>query len=42
MKKQGFVNYPAEWWHWSYGDKMWAAYGKHPYAFFGKIEEIQK
>lgn len=19
----GFVNYPYEWWHWSYGDKYW-------------------
>lgn len=21
---QGFVNYPPEWWHWSYGDRYWA------------------
>jgi zinc D-Ala-D-Ala dipeptidase len=20
----GFVNYPAEWWHWSHGDRYWA------------------
>jgi D-alanyl-D-alanine dipeptidase len=19
-----FVNYPLEWWHWSYGDRYWA------------------
>ena len=19
----GFINYPYEWWHWSYGDKYW-------------------
>ena len=24
MKKAGFVNYPPEWWHWSYGDRYWA------------------
>ena len=24
MTKVGFVNYPTEWWHWSYGDKYWA------------------
>lgn len=24
MKKAGFVNYPIEWWHWSYGDRDWA------------------
>ena len=21
LQAQGFVNYPFEWWHWSYGDK---------------------
>lgn len=26
MRKAGFVNYPNEWWHYSYGDRMWAAY----------------
>jgi D-alanyl-D-alanine dipeptidase len=26
MKKAGFINYPLEWWHWSYGDKTWAYY----------------
>jgi D-alanyl-D-alanine dipeptidase len=20
----GFVNYPTEWWHWSYGERYWA------------------
>lgn len=24
MTSAGFVNYPYEWWHWSYGDKYWA------------------
>lgn len=24
MDAAGFVNYPAEWWHWSYGDRYWA------------------
>lgn len=24
MRAQGFVNYPYEWWHWSFGDKYWA------------------
>lgn len=24
MEKVGFVNYPPEWWHWSYGDCYWA------------------
>jgi zinc D-Ala-D-Ala dipeptidase len=24
MSDQGFVVYPLEWWHWSYGDDVWA------------------
>jgi zinc D-Ala-D-Ala dipeptidase len=24
MEKVGFINYPTEWWHWSYGDCYWA------------------
>lgn len=24
LEKVGFVNYPTEWWHWSYGDCYWA------------------
>jgi len=23
MGAEGFVNYPFEWWHWSYGEKYW-------------------
>ncbi len=32
---EGFVNYPAEWWHFSYGDQMWAAYRFKRYAIYG-------
>lgn len=39
MSKQGFVNYPAEWWHWSYGDRYWAYYTKHGFAVYGSVEE---
>jgi D-alanyl-D-alanine dipeptidase len=24
LREQGLVNYPTEWWHWSYGDRYWA------------------
>jgi D-alanyl-D-alanine dipeptidase len=24
MTAAGFVNYPTEWWHWSFGDRYWA------------------
>jgi len=38
MHAAGFVNYPGEWWHYSYGDRAWAAYTKNQYAVYGKIE----
>lgn len=34
MMAAGFVNYPTEWWHWSYGDKYWAFIEKQPYAIY--------
>jgi zinc D-Ala-D-Ala dipeptidase len=33
-----FINYPTEWWHWSYGDRYWACHAKKPFAIFGSIE----
>ncbi|MFV2101792.1 M15 family metallopeptidase [Micromonospora sp. LOL_024] len=24
LPRVGLVNYPTEWWHWSYGDRYWA------------------
>ena len=39
MKKQDFVNFPGEWWHFSYGDRMWAAYkGKRNGGIYGSAE----
>jgi len=35
LEKVGFKNYPAEWWHYSYGDKMWAAYSRKRICFYG-------
>lgn len=37
MGKSGFVNYPYEWWHWSFGDKYWAAVLDEPYAIFEAV-----
>ncbi|WP_033281980.1 M15 family metallopeptidase [Streptomyces sp. NRRL F-525] len=31
----GFVNYPTEWWHWSYGDRYWALLRRAPAARYG-------
>ncbi|TCS35199.1 M15 family metallopeptidase [Reinekea marinisedimentorum] len=37
MRMAGFVNYPFEWWHWSYGDKYWAAVTGASNAIYGAI-----
>ena len=37
LTKVGFVNYPAEWWHFSYGDRLWAAYGNKNKCFYGLV-----
>ncbi|WP_175411170.1 M15 family metallopeptidase [Streptomyces sp. TRM64462] len=34
----GFVNYPTEWWHWSYGDRYWALISGRPAALYGPAE----
>ncbi len=40
MKSQRFVNNPDQWWHFSYGDKAWAAYkGRRKSAFYGAAEK---
>lgn len=31
----GLVNYPTEWWHWSYGDRYWALATGAPRARYG-------
>lgn len=31
----GFVNYPTEYWHWSYGDRYWAYMSGKAYAMYG-------
>ena len=37
MVKYEFVQHPNEWWHFSYGDQLWAWKNKKPNAFYGKI-----
>lgn len=34
----GFINYPTEYWHWSYGDRYWAYQTEHPQAIYGSVE----
>lgn len=35
MEAHGFVNYPTEWWHYSYGDRYWAYHKNQPHAIYG-------
>ena len=37
MIKFEFVQHPNEWWHFSYGDQLWAWRNKKNYALYGKI-----
>lgn len=38
MSRAGLVNYPTEWWHWSYGDRYWALVTGEPHALFGPLD----
>ena len=33
----GLVNYPTEWWHWSYGDRYWALITGAACALYGPV-----
>ncbi|MBS0288859.1 MAG: D-alanyl-D-alanine dipeptidase [Proteobacteria bacterium] len=35
LRAVGFVNYPAQYWHWSYGDQYWAYQTHQDYAVYG-------
>lgn len=37
MEAQGFVNYPREWWHYSFGDRYWAWLRGQPHAMYGPV-----
>ena len=37
MTKFGFTQHPNEWWHFSYGDQLWAWKNKKENAIYGKI-----
>lgn len=38
LEEVGLVNYPTEWWHWSYGDRYWALLEDREEAIYGPIE----
>nr|WP_202886325.1 M15 family metallopeptidase [Kribbella sandramycini] len=35
LSSAGLVNYPTEWWHWSFGDRYWAFSEERPHAIYG-------
>ena len=35
LEPEGIVNYPTEWWHWSYGDRYWAFSTGQATAIYG-------
>ena len=38
MTGAGLVNYPTEWWHWSFGDRYWALVTGAPEARYGLVD----
>jgi len=38
LESAGFVNYPLEYWHWSYGDRYWAYEKNQPYAIYDTVK----
>lgn len=38
METEDFVWYPGEWWHYCWGDRMWAVYSHQTKCFYGPIE----
>lgn len=38
LEAEGVINFPEEWWHFSYGDRLWAEITKHDEAFYAPID----
>lgn len=38
LRGAGLVNYPTEWWHWSFGDRYWAVMSEAPTAIYGPVD----
>ncbi len=38
LGNQGLVNYPTEWWHWSFGDRYWALMTGAAAALYGSVD----
>lgn len=42
MSEEGFANNPTEWWHYSWGDQMWARLTGQPAAHYGACNPTGK
>jgi D-alanyl-D-alanine dipeptidase len=40
LTSAGLVNYPTEWWHWSFGDRYWALMTGRPAAIYGPVRGL--
>jgi D-alanyl-D-alanine dipeptidase len=38
LEEVGFINYTAEYWHWSYGDRYWAVTSGQSYAIYDTVD----
>lgn len=41
MTHHGFINYPTEWWHFSYGDRFWAYHTNAEYALYDSADQLK-
>lgn len=39
LEQVGFINYPSEWWHYSFGDRLWAKLTGSKIAVFGRLND---
>lgn len=39
LTQAGFAQHPKEWWHFCYGDQMWAWLSRSPHAYYGRVPE---
>lgn len=40
LRTAGLVNYPTEWWHWSYGDRYWALMTGASHTRYGPVRSV--
>jgi D-alanyl-D-alanine dipeptidase len=41
LSATGLVNYPTEWWHWSFGDRYWAVSTGQPHALYAPLADLR-